>query len=361
MSYRKYLTCLLSGLFALIAICIAAIIVIDPAFQYHKSILGIKPVYSNERYQNSGIIKNYDYDSVVLGSSVTANFRASQFDELFGGKTVKLTFPGGCFKDFDSALSLAYQTHDIKRVFWSIDPKILMTKYDEQSTPLPDFLYNTSVLDDSKYLLNKDVLIEMCGKSILATLKGSEQNFDDAFSWDSEYEFSYSQALWGYARPKWSDTVVSADKYDKIVNENIAHIKSFIENHPETEFYLFTPPYSVLYWDRITRDGTYPAVLKLFDKLIYEFSQYDNVKYYCFATDLCILNLNNYIDEVHFSGDINRQMAEYMANNNGLTPEYIPQMHQFFRNIIEYYDFESIFPVALHENPPKRRTLSDNY
>lgn len=361
MSYRKYLSGLITGFFALIFLCILTVVIVDPAFEYHKPFEFIKPVYSNERYQNAGIIKNFDYDSVILGSSVTANFRASEFDKFFGGKTAKLTFPGGCFEDFDTALSFAFETHDIKRVFWSIDPKILMTAYNQQSTPLPDYLYNDSVLDDTKYVLNKDVLIEMCGESILATLKNTEQNFDDAFTWDNKYDFSSSTAIWSYVRPEWNPYPYADDIFDNEINENLSHIKAFIESHPETEFYLFTPPYSVLYWDRVTRDGTYLSALKLYDRLLSEFSNYDNVKYYCFATDLCTLNLNNYIDEVHFSGDINSQMVEYIATHDGVDASYMGKMHEFFKNIILAYDFESLFPDAVQDNPAKRRTLGNDY
>lgn len=322
----------------------------------------IKAVYSNERYQNSGMIKHIEYDSVIIGSSVTSNFRASWFDELFNCKTLKLSYPGGCFSDFDTALSYAFeQNPNIKRVFWSLDPNILITKYDAKSTPMPEYLYNSSIFDDAKYILNKDVLLELCGESILATIMGEETSIDEAFTWDSEYDFNNSQALWGYVRPEWSETVISADYYDDIINENLKHIHSFIAEHPETEFYLFTPPYCILHWDRIIRDGTYPALLNLYDRLLTEFSGYDNVKYYCFAVNDFIFNLSIYIDEVHYSPDINRYIVEYMANNDGVDESFKPIMHDFFRNIIENYSIDSLFPELLQEKPEKHRVLEPSY
>ena len=343
-------------------LCIVTIIVIDPAFQYHMPFAGIKAVYSNERYQNSGMIKHSEFDSVIIGSSVTSNFRVSWFDELFGGKTLKLSYPGGCLSDFDTALSYAFeQNPNIKRVFWSLDPKILMSDYNAKSTPMPDYLYNNSVLDDGKYILNKDVLVELCGESVLATIKGENASIDDAFTWDSQYEFGSSRALWGYVRPEWSETIISEDAYDDIVNENLDKIISYIKAYPETEFYLFTPPYSVLYWDRITRDGTYPAVLKLFDRLVTDLTPYENVKYYCFSPEVYILDLNNYIDEVHFSPDINKKIAEYMATYDGVDDSSILYMHTFFKDIIENFDFESLFPKILQEKPAKHRVLDPSY
>lgn len=361
MSYEKYLKRLLFGVLSLIVLCCSFIIIIDPAFQYHMPFKNIKPVYSNERYQNAGLAKHLEYDSVILGSSVTSNFRASWFDELFGGKTIKLSLPGASFKDFDITLDLAFRKQNIKRVFWSIDPKILMTKYNSQSTPLPEYLYNDNIFDDSKYLINKDVLVELCSETIIASLNGKEQSLDDAFSWEENYEFSQFRALWGYIRPQWNEKVISANKYDKIINENIESIKKYIEKYKQTEFYIFTPPYSVLYWDSIARNGTYPAVLKLYETIIKELTPYENVKYYCFSVNDCIFNLINYVDEIHFSKDINRMMAEYMAFNDGVDESYIPQMREFFKNIIEYYDFESVFPFAIRDLPEKRRKVEYPY
>lgn len=361
MSYGKYLKHLIIGLMSIIILCIAFVIYIDPAFEYHMPFDGIPAIYSNERYQNAGIAKNFDYDTVVLGSSVTSNFKVSEFDKYFGGKTVKLSFPGGCFSDFDTALSTAFETHDIKRVFWSIDPRIIMTDYNEESTPMPEFLYNDFIFDDIKYLLNKDVLLQLCGETILTKIKGTQTDIDDAFAWHFNYDFENANALNGYPRPEWSETVSGEDDFDDIVNENLYHILSFVRENPETEFYLFTPPYCVLYWDKCIRDGTYPAVLKLYDRLLNELTVYDNVKYYCFAVNDFIFDLSIYIDEVHYSPDINSYMVEYMANNDGLDVSFMPEMHDFFRYIIEIYDMESIFPDATKDLPAKHRILDSNY
>lgn len=360
--YKKYLAGLLAAVLVLLTLCGAVVFYIDPSFQYHApGARGLNAVYLNERYQNAGLAKNLDYDTVILGSSVTANFRPSQFNELFDAKTVKLTFPGGCFSDFETALNLCFDTHDVKRVFWSIDPKILMTDYDAEPTPLPTYLYNDNPFDDVKYLFNKDVLLEQCGESVLATLAGEEQTLDDAFTWDWKYEFSHEHALWSYIRPNWTDTPEPADAYDAQIDRNLDCVLGFVKAHPDTEFYLMTPPYSMLYWDRVLRDGSYTAVLALYDRLMTELPQYENVHYYCFAVDEVTIPLGNYTDEVHFSGEISRYLAEYMAQNDGMTEAEIPAMHAFFRDLVENYDFDSMFPESVRDNPRRVRTLNPSY
>ena len=43
----------------------------------------MKIVQEKEAYQNVGIARNCEYDAILTGSSMTENFRASQFDKLF--------------------------------------------------------------------------------------------------------------------------------------------------------------------------------------------------------------------------------------------------------------------------------------
>lgn len=357
---RRFVCGFLILVAVLLSLAAAAVAVLDPAFQYHLPLDGVTPVYQNERYQNAGLAKHLTYDTVILGSSVTANFRPSQFNELFGGQTLKMTYPGACFADFDAALTLCFRKQPVKRVFWSIDPKIVMTDYDAAPIELPDYLYNDNPLDDINYLFNKDVLLEQCGESLLSTLRGDEAvPLDDAFTWDQKYEFSHSKALWSYSRPAWTPEVTGAHAFDAQIDRNLACIEQWVTAHPETEFYLFAPPYSVLFWDRVTRDGTYEAYLTLFDRMLTTFSAYDNVRYYCFAADYDMMHdLNRYTDEVHYTGEVNRQMAETMATTAGMTIEDRTDMQVTLRAIVETFDFDSLFPESMRDTPPHRRIVN---
>lgn len=59
---------------------------IDPFFHYHKPL--ISDYYyriSNQRSQNDGIEKNFDYDGIIIGTSMTQNFKTSEAELLWGG------------------------------------------------------------------------------------------------------------------------------------------------------------------------------------------------------------------------------------------------------------------------------------
>ena len=44
-----------------------------------------------------------------------------------------------------------------------------------------------------------------------------------------------------------------------------------------------------------------------------------------------------------------------------MTADDMPAMHAFFRDLVENYDFDSMFPESVRDNPRRVRTLPDDY
>ena len=87
---RKQWACLtLTLLLGALALVVGAVVIIDPFEIYHQATAFIPPIANGTQiYSNAGIAKNYEYDSVVIGSSMTENFLPSQLDGLLGGRCV---------------------------------------------------------------------------------------------------------------------------------------------------------------------------------------------------------------------------------------------------------------------------------
>lgn len=74
------------GVIVLLAAIALLVICIDPFFHYHEPWFGLKAVLTDKEYQCVGSLKNFDYDNLIVGSSVTENNNNAWFDEAFGGK-----------------------------------------------------------------------------------------------------------------------------------------------------------------------------------------------------------------------------------------------------------------------------------
>lgn len=83
---------------------------------------------------------------------------------------------------------------------------------------------------------------------------------DQAFTWDGDVWWSKETALAGYQRPEVSAEPVAVTAYHQNAVDNVKVILNWANRHPETEFDVFFPPYSMLYWDKMQRTGATDAV-----------------------------------------------------------------------------------------------------
>lgn len=71
------------------------VVTVDPYFHFHKPDTA-RFFYSlydeNQRYQNDGIIKNFDYEGLITGTSMTENFKTSEAERLWGVILLKYLF-----------------------------------------------------------------------------------------------------------------------------------------------------------------------------------------------------------------------------------------------------------------------------
>lgn len=347
MSAKRFVTILIVLPLLALLCCAGIVYAIDPAMQYHAPFFGISQIYNDERSQNAGLAKSADYDTIILGSSVTSNFRVSWFEEAFGCKAVKLCYPGGTFSDYDAVLETAYRSHDVKTVFWCVDPQLLV-QAPGNPTPLPDYLYDDSLWNDYKYLLNKDVLLKQCAPAVLATLRGEQPSYDEAFVWDHGYEYSVVKATESYDRPAMSAVQYPADYYDAVAAENWAILDKWIEGHPETTFYLYFPPYSTLYLDQQLRLGMREPTRKMLSATMQRYMDRENVRFYNFLVDPVTTNFDNYTDMVHYRSEVNRYLVNYMAENEPYDAERL----QWFISALDYradhYKFDTLFSEYYH-------------
>ena len=97
-------------------------VVVDPYFHYHKPLESLQYRIHNERYQNDGIVKHFDYDAIITGNSMTENFKTSEFDQLFGVQSIKVAFSGAGPKEVDENLRQALAANpNIKIILRGMD------------------------------------------------------------------------------------------------------------------------------------------------------------------------------------------------------------------------------------------------
>ena len=68
----------------------ALVICVDPFFHYHGPVEGFPYQIDHQLSQNAGMAEHMEYDSVLLGSSMTVNFEADWFKQDMDLNLLKL-------------------------------------------------------------------------------------------------------------------------------------------------------------------------------------------------------------------------------------------------------------------------------
>lgn len=140
---------------------------------------------------------------------------------------------------------------------------------------------------------------------------------------------------------------ISLTKKDyKNMKENITqNVTDLADKHPEIDFYVFFPPYSIYWWDRVCRAACLERQLDAEKYIIELLLAHENIHVFSFSTEYEIIcDLENYKDLIHYSEDINSQMLIWMnEGTHELTQdnyeEYCKEMREFYMN----YNYDGLF------------------
>lgn len=320
---RGVLTLLTLSVAALIGAA-ALVIYIDPFFHYHSPLPGFPYLIDNQLSQNPGMAQHLDYDSVILGSSMTFNFQTTWFRELMDLNTIKLCYSAAYPKDQANIMELIFQNHshaegnDLDTVFLGIDVFTYTAGIEETKYPIPDYLYDDHLLNDVNYIWNKDVILNYILRPI-ADPEPTDLSNVYASWWTEEY-YNKDYVLRNYVSPEQVAEETDPEVYLQAVERNLtSNICPYIEQNPRTKFVIFFPPYSILFWDRVLKENHLEATIEEYRYIANRLNAYDNVEVYFFPDrEEIVCNLDNYADYTHYHPRYNRYMTECFVSGENL-------------------------------------------
>lgn len=342
-AYRRWTAFFLLGVCLLLGLCALTVGTVDPFFHYRDPDPAGE-VWFDQRRQSAGLLRSQTYRTVLMGSSLAANYRPFWFDVFYDTATVKVTLPNGGFGEFGRALDYAFSRQEVERVIFGLDANLLARSPEEAPDQLPAYLYDDDPWNDAPYLLSKDVLL----RAVYTAMKkhaGETQPIQDAFLWDGNVFFSKELALAGYDRPEPAGTTLPPNAFLDNCRENLAVVTAWLEDHPDTEFIFFFSPYSILFWDRMQRTGETEAMLTMLEEAAAALLAYDNAEIQFFMADADIItDLDNYADHIHVAGRVTYAMAQAMPTGQyRLTAENRAEVLDGLRELVVHYDYDAIW------------------
>lgn len=361
MSAKKWCIGLFCSIGLLIILIAITVVYVDPYMHYHEPIIDM--AYSaKEVYLNDGMTKNCKYEALITGTSTSGGFSEEQAEFIFGKKFICVPFPGESFKRVSDNLKVGLSKNpDLNMVIWGLDTMWFIADADWlQYEDYPDYLYDSNPWNDVNYLLNGDVFMgeivkPLCGRSPDQT-ESIVLGYDDNKIIDLNNGNDINRntlALANYQRPSKEERSISEEEKEEIFKSLDKNIKenviSRIKDYPNVTFYIFFPPYSILWWDSMHQLGeeTLRRRLDMEQAVIEELLVYKNVRVFSFANNFDLTcDLNNYVDDVHYTDEVYTWILykikneEYELNKDNYK-EYMKNISDFYSN----YEYDNIFTV----------------
>ena len=324
----------------------ALVLYVDPFFHYHAPLTSFPYLVDNQLSQNPGMAEHMTYDSVILGSSMTVNFNTHWFEEQLGLNTIKLNYSGAYPKDQANIMKLIFESDNrVEAVFLGIDVMTYTGGVEETKYPIPEYLYDDDYINDIRYVFNKDVVLNY----ILRPLADPDKT-DLATVYQSWWTDEYYNKQWvmhNYESPSRVEEETPEDAYLESVGKNLdSNICPYIEENPETCFYVFFPPYSILYWNDVICENHLEATMAEYQYIAETLLSYENVRIFFFPNqEWIVTDLNNYADYSHYHRDINYYMTQCFADGSCevTSGKEMEQALEEMRLLIDNFDFETLF------------------
>lgn len=351
MQAKKYFKMIILFTVSFLILIGGSVLLIDPYFHYHKPLKSLSYHLENQRYINDGVERYFIYNSIITGTSMTENFKSSLFDKLFNSNSIKVPFSGGSYKEINNNLERTLKRKkDIRYILRGLDyNQIIQNSEYMRYNDFPTYLYDDNILNDYKYLFNKEVIIKEIGRVLVYTLfRKNTTTFDEYSSWNNKFESGKENVLRNYKRNKREN--IKEEKLERkdieIIDKNIEkNVISLIKKYPNTKFIYFITPYSIVYWDQLKQEGKIEKQIMAEKYMIEKILEYSNVELYSFFNNYeMICDLDNYKDPGHYMGKINDQILYWISKKEyQLTKEnyeeYIRKNLEFYKN----YNYNSIF------------------
>jgi hypothetical protein len=302
-----------------------------------------EPFYDfRSRYILPGLIKNYEYDTILIGTSMSQNFRPSLINKLYNCKSINLSCPGASAYEQALIFRKASISRNIKRVLVGIDAFAYAGDKKRLRDPnFPMYLYDFTIKYYPKYFLNYEILAKTRKINFSSMFDGLKYQYDLDKVGDAKERNTYSREM---VMAAYKNKNFRALHFKKtfLKNSKISfryNLVSIIEDNPNIDFILFFPPISIIQWIIYAEEGALADQLQFKKNVTQALRGLKNVKLYDLQDVESIThNLDNYKDMSHYSPAINNKTLELIQGDKFLLSDenFIMRQKKLSRQIQEY-------------------------
>lgn len=355
--YKRWCKIVILAVLGIIFGAVALVYVVDPHYRYRLP--GFYDTVYYELYATAPrLLRDMEYDTFVLGSSMTRNFFLNDIDSALGGKSVKLAASGATTTDLKKFFDIAREAkgESLKRVVFSLDIYSMNKSKDEAHYKEFEYLYRDDLAEEYKYFFSRQTYSSMFYllKRKLRPKKKRQHQADVNRMFSTEYDgmrFGIREVMADAIhneRIHHSQTPAHKENFEHSLNNCLLPM---IAENPQIEFIIYLPPYHIYTYCQSEQFKEAEGLIRQRTRVMKELLKYPNVTLYDFqAVRSYVCDHDLYSDVQHFSSHAARRIladlaadrrrirteAEVLANEKELRALIKEQMPIYYANLKKF-------------------------
>lgn len=339
-SYKSALVLFFVVAIALFAALPVAFYIYDPLQIFHK-VWGRAPAFHKDmRQQAVGIFHNYDFDSIIIGTSMLENSSSTEAGRKLGGSFVNVSMSSSNHFERSVVLSYLLDKRPLRSVVYSLDYSYLSPVYDHPEYPKSTwaYLYDNNRLNDFKAYYNDKYFLCVLLWSSHPNCIGKAKSLDRPSAWFKNPTHAsrfggldnwFAAANNGQIKSALRKIVDAAEESQKQSSVNrldylerrekvLSYVGEYVVSHainnPQTNFYYVFPPYSRILFSILHQAEPERALLHedVVRYIVTETQGMDNVKIIGYEDQEFPDDISNYKDPGHYREEFNDLFFEDM-------------------------------------------------
>ena len=306
-SYSKVF--ILSSMLTMVLVS-AVNFLVDPFTYYHPPWISIN--FSKiHRFSNPGLARQFEYRSVLIGTSHVMELESSRFSEIIRKPGLNLATNGGLIREQAELVELVLKEGKADSIYWEMNfPSFsvgdIVGMLGQQ---YPDYFYSPSIETPFRYLVSFDSLLQ----SWEAISNPGQVTIDNRNELVIR-EFSRKRVLaaWNYEIATWTDDFIRywADIQRTVEAPEVIlkrRLEPMFRDNPGVTFKLILPPNSILLFLLFEAMGTddLERWLEFRAALARLVKDYPNAQLHDFQADWSTIeNLDLYRDLEHYNREV---------------------------------------------------------
>ncbi len=322
-SAKKWIISFTAIVLAIVLLLSTITYIVDPGFQFRVK---DNTYFLASRYVAPGLVKNQNYDTIILGSSMTQNFDVPHFEETLGGEVLKIGVSGMNAAETIDYLNLAYNSNKASRFYICIDISSFRTLGDSKNE---EYMFKNDPISNLRYMISYKTWLRYLPLGICTSVLSKfdkvpsflskKTNIDLLDDWSDDHKCSRQTVIKNYLNNSYNVSQVDLNNLEQNLKNTISVFFENIDTE-KGEHILFFPPYSALFWCTAQDSGYFETYINA-KEYFYELAEQKNCKVYDFQAAPIITDLDNYRDTTHYGKHINNWMATEMQNSTYLIKE----------------------------------------